>query len=85
MWVCRVRRVLCEQPFQCGTVRQVVQAGHLTAADVDERGLDGLQGHALLLGPGEAVDRELEGSAVRVWLVFQSTISYVVPAPSSAL
>src|SRR5206468_2501734 len=54
------RGVLGEQPLQCRTVQEPAGADDLAAADVHERGCDGFQGHALPLGPGEAVHGELE-------------------------
>lgn len=53
-------RFLQEQPFDGRAVRQRVGAYDLAGAYVQEGGADRLQGNALLLGPGEPVDGELE-------------------------
>ena len=50
------RRLRPGGAFQPGPVRQVVGADDLAAADVEEGGGDGVQRHAVLLGPGEPVD-----------------------------
>src|SRR5688572_11822235 len=54
-------RLIQEQPLQCVPVGQVIVAYGLAGAHVQERRSDGLQRDALLFGPCEAVERELEG------------------------
>src|SRR5262245_16615714 len=50
-----------DEALESGAVGQVLRADGLPGAYVDERGADPLGRQAVLLGPGEPVDGELEG------------------------
>src|SRR5690242_14475817 len=53
--LCLRGRPLQKQPLQCGPVRQALRSYHFTGSDVQEGRVDGRQGDAPLLGPGEPV------------------------------
>ncbi|CAM5384625.1 hypothetical protein SMICM304S_10644 [Streptomyces microflavus] len=68
-------RLVQQDPLQLGPAGQPLGMGGLPGAYVEEGGGDRVEGQAVQLGPGEPVDGELSGSAVRWRVVFQSTIS----------